>query len=119
MSNLKIWFTVGNNGTSYVYMHSGVIDADFNPDSLLFENQEFDEETGEWETTWTHDVPDYCYERIRLICKSKGLISAIESAYIRRTHKSQPITHDIGVCIKGVFDMDDVNEYGVARNIWD
>ena len=117
--NLKIWFTIGSVGTNLVYMHSGVIDANFNPDSLLFENQEYNEKTGEWETTWTHNAPDYCYERIRLLCNPKTLIPALENAYIFKDYKSHPITHDIGVCIKGVFDMNDKNEYGIAKNIWD
>ena len=116
--NLKIWFTVGDDGDHYVSMHSGVIDNDFNPESLLFENATYNEETDQWKTTYNPEVPSYVPDHIARLCNKETLVPALQRAY-NSEYPSVSLTKGQGVIIKGVFDMNDVNEYGVAKDLYD
>ena len=114
-TNEWVWFNIGQNGDYFVQWQDAVINGNFDPDSIRLETCD-DSENEIWVKP---DDPrvimprtvDGCFDDLVRVAK------AVEDSYWKE--------HDVhfegrnSLHIREVFDMDDVNEYGVGKSLWE
>lgn len=114
-TNEWVWFNIGQNGDYFVQWQDAVINARFDPESIRLEACD-DSENEIWVKP---DDPrvimprtvDGCFDDLVRVAK------AVEDSFWAE--------HDMhfegrnSLHIREVFDMNDVNEYGVGKTIWE
>ena len=119
MSNKWVWFNIGQKGLSGVTWQSAVIKDNFDPSTIKFEDWEWDN-NGEPTEKWvSKEELSYSFHKSVAMC-FKDLNKVAE--WIKTTYETgqeQYVGYNNWTYIYNVFDMDNVNEYGVAKGLWD
>lgn len=117
MSNNIIWFNIGQKGCHYVTWHCAIIEDNFDPNTILFEDCVWDEE-GNPKTIW---VP-----KDKMNCK---MHKSVEKSFddLEKVAKWIKLNYETGedvyvgnknwTHIYEVFDLDDKNEWGLGKPI--
>ena len=119
LMNLVVWFNIGQKGCHYVQWQSAMINGDFDADSIRVESCYFDENDNpvtEWVT-----LEEYGDMMPRSVAPSfsdlQKVADAVRLEY--ETGEEQYMGHKNWTHIYAIFDMDDCNEYGVGKTVWE
>lgn len=119
MSNKIVWFNVGVGNAHWSIWQTCICDGNFSPESFRFESCKWDENGENPETIWVtreelnHTLPR---ETLRAFENIDELLIEVEDACLCR--------HDVGfrgavIHVYDIFDMDDTNEWGYGKPLWD
>lgn len=118
-TNKWVWFNIGQNGDHFVQWQDAVINASFDPESIRFEGWE-DLGTEFPKTVWVKKDDDrlimpksveYCFDDLEKVAE------LVEKSFWAEENVNFDGTNSVH--IRAIFDMDDVNEYGVGKTIWE
>ena len=117
MSNNIIWFNIGQKGDSFVTWQCAIIEDNFDPSTILFEDYVEDAE-GYPKSIWVkkEDLP---YKLDKSLEKSFEDLNKV-AEWIKINYKTGESVHTEGknwTHIYGVFDMDNKNEYGLGQPV--
>ena len=119
MTNKIIWFNVGFQNSQYSIWQSAICDDTFTTDSLKYETCEWDENNNS-HTKWVNRK-NLDYE----IPKEVKAYFDDEELLLKRVHEITETGEDIflgnniRIHVYNIFDMNNTNEYGVAKGLWD
>ena len=117
--NKWIWFNIGQKGMHYVTWQCAIIKDNFNPETIRFQDYEWNEKNKPIEK-WVpkeklnvklHPSVEMSFKDLNKVAK-----------WIKDTYESgedQYVGNNNWTHIYNVFDMNDVNEYGIAKALWD
>lgn len=117
--NTYAWFNIGQKGTHGVCWECAVINLDFDTSSIRFETCDWDENnnpTNKWVVKEKlnhklHHSVEKSFEDLDKVAEwVKDSYEMGEDIYIG---------DDNWIHIYNIFDMDNVNEFGVAKGLWD
>lgn len=117
MTNNVIWFNIGQKGDHYVTWQCAIIEDNFDPNTILFEDYKWGED-GAVEEIWVpkdklsyklHKSVEKAFENLEKVAEW------IKINY--ETGEEVYVGHGNWTHIYEVFDLDDTNEYGVAKAI--
>lgn len=117
--NHWIWFNVGQKGDFYVQWQCAVINRNFDARTILFESCEWDENGENPKTVWV------TADEFRMMPKSVAP-SFIDLEKVARAVRDdfyygeeQYLGHNNWTYIYALFDMGNLNEYGLGENLWE
>ena len=110
MSNKWIWFSLGDNNGWYC----GVINANLDPKTLKFEEGRDNYVPANRLTSG----PTWYWNNLRKQCyRTNDIIRAIKESY--QLEEDVYINNKDKVHLYNIFDLDIVNEYGIAKGLWE
>ena len=114
-----VWFNIGQKGLHGVTWQCAVIRDDFDPSTIRFEDCEWDENNEPIEKWVTKDELSYkLHDSVAMSFEDLNRVATwVKNNY--ETGEDQYVGNNNWTHIYNVFDMDNVNEYGVAEGLWD
>ena len=110
MSNKWIWFSLGDNNGWYC----GVINANLDPKTLKFEEGRDNYVPANRLTSG----PTWYWNNLRKQCyRTNDIIRAIKESY--QLEEDVYINNKDKVHLYNIFDLDIVNEYCIAKGLWE
>lgn len=119
MSNKWIWFNIGQKGMHYVTWQCAVIKDNFDPNTIKFEDCIWDKDNNP-KIIWVTKEKMNCKIHKSVEKQFEDLDKVAE--WIKDTYKSeedQYVGNNNWTHIYNIFDMNDINEYGIAKALWD
>lgn len=118
-SNEWVWFNIGQSGDYHVQWQCATINGNFESDSIRVESCEWDENDNPIEIWVKLDDPrvimprtvDGCFDDLDRVAE------LVEKSYW--AERDVHVEGRNSLHIHDIFDMDDVNEYGVGKALWD
>ena len=114
-----VWFNIGQKGMHDVTWQCAVIRDDFDPNTILFEDWDWDEDNNPIEK-WVRKE-DLSYSLHRSVAMSFEDLSQV-AEWIKESYECGEdiyVGNGNWTHIYDIFDMNNVNEYGVAKALWD
>lgn len=119
MANKWIWFNIGQKGLSNVRWQCAVIKNNFDPNTIKFEDGRYDEENDTIKEIWV-EKSKLSYDLDETLSESfsdlKKVAEWVKTSY--ELEKDIYVGHNNYLHIYNVFDLDDKNEYGIAKGEW-
>lgn len=119
MNNKYAWFNIGQKGTHWVTWECATINLDFDPSSIRFETEVYDENDNPVEK-WVRKE-NLNHKLHRSVEKSFEDLDKV-AEWVKDSYETGEdiyVGDNNWLHIYEVFDMDNLNEYGLGKPLWD
>ena len=115
-----IWFNIGQKGLHMVTWQTAVIRDDFDISTIRFVDCDYDENNNPIEKWVSLDEMSYSFhESVAMSFADLNKVAEWVKTSYENGGEDIYVGNNNWVHIYNVFDMDDVNEYGMAKALWD
>ena len=116
--NTYVWFNIGQRGLHGVTWECAVINLDFDPSSIRFQDYEWNESNEPIEK-WVskEDLKGSLHKSVAMSFQDLSQVAEwVKESY--QLGEDVYVGNDNWTHIYNVFDMDNVNEYGIGIPLW-